>query len=366
MTAPSSSPSFARRVLTAAVIVAFVVIVFLLLGSLADVMMLVFAGVMLAVFLDGLTGVVQQHAHLPRGLSLALVCVSLLAVLGGFIWLAGPAIGEQFGQIGERIPMAVSRLRSWLAEYEWARPMLAKLESPGQVMSSISPSADVVGRVTGVFSTAFGALANVLIVLFIGLYLAINPRLYVDNLIRLAPPPRRQRLHEVAQQLGRALRLWLIGRVTSMSAIGVLTAIGLMIAGVPLALVLGVIAATLSFIPYIGPILAFVPAGLIALSESPTALVYTLIVFLIAQLAESYLLTPIIERRVVSMPPALLIASQMIMGAFVGLLGVLLATPLTVSLIVIIQMLYIEDVLGDHVQLIGDRGGASRGAGSAR
>lgn len=356
MTAPSSSPSFARRVLTAALIVAFVAIVALLLGSLADVMMLVFAGVMLAVFLDGLTSVVHRRTHLRRGLSLALVCVALLALLGGFVWLAGPAIGEQFGQIGQRIPMAVSQLRSWLAEYEWAQPILAKLDTPSKVMSSISPSSELLGRVTGVFSTALGVLTNVMIILFIGLYLAINPRLYIDNLIKLAPPPRRQRIHEVVQQLGKALRLWLIGRVTSMSAIGLLTAVGLMVAGVPLALVLGVIAATLSFIPYIGPILSFVPAGLIAVSDSPTTVVYTLIVFLIAQLSESYLITPIIERRVVSMPPAVLITSQLIMGAFVGLMGVLLATPLAVCLIVIVQMMYIEDVLGDRVRLMGDRG----------
>lgn len=355
MSAQPSAPSFARRVLTAVLLVALVASVFLLLGSLRDVMMLLFGGVLLAIFLDGLTGVVRRYTRMPRGLSLALVCVTLLAVLGVFIWLAGPAIGEQFGQLGERIPMALSRLRSWLAEYEWAQPLLAKLESPSQVVASISPSSDLVGRVTGVFSTTLAALANVLIVLFIGLYLAISPRLYVDNLIKLAPPARRQRIHEVAQQLGRALRLWLIGRVTSMAAIGVITAVGLMIAGVPLALVLGVIAAVLSFIPYIGPILSFVPAGLIALSDSPTTVLYTLIVFLIAQLLESYLITPVIEKQVVSMPPALLIASQMIMGAFVGLLGVLLATPLTVSLIVIVQMLYIEDVLGDRVQLIGDR-----------
>lgn len=356
MTAQPSSPTFARRVLTAAVIVALVAIVVMLLGSLADVMMLVFAGVMLSVFLSGLTGVVHRRTRLPRALSLVLVCVVLLTLSGGFVWLAGPAIADQASQIGERIPMAVNQLRSWLSEYEWAQPILAKLDSPSKVVSSISPSSELLGRVTGVFSTALGALTNVLIILFIGLYLAISPRLYIDNLIKLAPPARRPRIHEVVQQLGKALRLWLIGRVTSMSAIGVLTAVGLMIAGVPLALVLGVIAATLSFIPYIGPILAFVPAGLIAVSDSPGTVVSTLIVFLIAQLSESYLITPIIERRVVSMPPALLITSQLIMGAFVGLMGVLLATPLAVCLIVIVQMLYIEDVLGDRVRLIGDRG----------
>lgn len=355
MTTQSSSLSFAWRVLIAALVVALVVIVLLFIGALADVMMLVFAGVMLAVFLDGLAGVVQRRARLSHGLSLALVCVVLLAVLGGFIWLAGPAIGEQASQIGDRIPVALAHLRSWLAKYEWAQPMLAKLETPGQVMSSISPGGDLVARVTGVVSTVFGALTDVLIILIIGLYLAIDPRLYIDNLIKLVPPARRQRIHEVVQQIGRALKLWLIARVASMAAIGVITGVGLMIAGVPLALALGVIAGLLSFIPYIGPILSFVPAGLIAMSESSTTLAYSLIVVGIAQLLESYLITPLISKRMVSMPPALLIAVQVIMGALMGLMGVLLATPLAVALIVIIQMLYIEDVLGDRVRLIGDR-----------
>ena len=351
----SASPTFAQRVLVAASIVALVAIVVVLLASLAEVMMLVFAGALLAVFLDGLASALSRHTPLPRGVSLALVCLALLALAGGFGWFVGPQLVAQLGALGERLPVAVSSVLGWLEQHDWADPIVARLRSPGELVSSFARE-DVVGQVTGAFSSLFGVLAGALLVGFIGLYLAVNPGLYVDNALKLVPSRRRPRAGDVVQQLGRALRLWLVARLASMVVIGALTAIGLQILGVPLALALGVIAGLLSFIPYIGPILAFAPAGLIALSESPTTLLYALILYAVAQLLESYLITPIIERRVVQLPPALVITVQVIMGVLLGLLGMFLATPVAVIAIVLVQMLYVEDVLHDDVQVLGDDG----------
>jgi predicted PurR-regulated permease PerM len=138
-----------------------------------------------------------------------------------------------------------------------------------------------------------------------------------------------------------------------MGVVGLLTGVGLLIAGVPTPLALGLLAALLSFVPYVGPILSFIPAVLIALTVSLTKVFYVVLVFGIVQTLESYLVTPLVQRRAVSLPPVILITAQIAMGVLAGATGVLLATPLAVCVIVLLQMLYVEDVLGDEVHVLG-------------
>jgi len=171
--------------------------------------------------------------------------------------------------------------------------------------------------------------------------------------VHLLPPSRRPRTRTVFAALGSALRHWLLGRIASMLVVGLLTGIGLMIFGIPLALALGLIAALLSFVPYIGPILALVPALAVAAGEGTQAVVIVLMIYGAVQIVESYLVTPLIQQRAISMPPALLIAAQVVMGALAGFVGVAVATPLVVVVIVLVQMLYVEDVLGDEVEVMG-------------
>ena len=135
-----------------------------------------------------------------------------------------------------------------------------------------------------------------------------------------------------------------------MIIIGVLTAVGLWLLGVPLALTLGLLAALLTFIPNIGPILAVVPAALLALLQSPTRALYVVLLYLGIQTVESYLLTPLMQKRTVSLPPALTIFAQVLMGILVGRIGLVLATPLTAALFVLVKMLYVEDILGDSIE----------------
>ncbi|WP_420473766.1 AI-2E family transporter [Noviherbaspirillum sp. ST9] len=147
------------------------------------------------------------------------------------------------------------------------------------------------------------------------------------------------------------MSLWLRGKLLSMTVVGAATAIGLTILGVPLALALGLVAGLLDFIPYIGPVLAAIPALLIAFSQGPMLALYVILLFIVLQLLEGYLLLPLIERKTVSMPPALTITMQVLMGLAFGLAGIALATPLTAVVAVLVAMLYVEDVLDDRVNL---------------
>jgi predicted PurR-regulated permease PerM len=144
------------------------------------------------------------------------------------------------------------------------------------------------------------------------------------------------------------LSWWLIGKGASMLFIGVLTWIGLSIIGVPLALTLGLIAGLFSFVPNFGPILSAVPAILLAFIDSPTKALYVLILFVAVQLIESNLVTPLIERRTVELPPVLTIFAQLALTILVGAVGLILATPILAVVMVLVQTIYIQDILGDE------------------
>ena len=172
-----------------------------------------------------------------------------------------------------------------------------------------------------------GAIGNVVVVLFLGLFLAAEPRLYRNGALRLFPPARRERVGQVLDEAGEKMKWWLVGRFITMVIVGVTTSVGLKLLDVPLALVLGLIAGLLNFVPYIGPIVAAVPAVLFAASTDMRQAGWVVLLFLVIQTLEGYVLTPLIDRRMVSEPPALSLGSQLVLGMLAGTLGVMFASP---------------------------------------
>lgn len=335
---------FARRVLIAALIFAAVIIVLLLLWYAVDVLMLVFAGILLAVFLRGVSDWLSARARLGANWSLAVVTLALIAALGVSIWLIAPRVSAQVNVLNEQLPRAVAQLTARLEHYEWARRILAQVPSPGELVQG---RGGVLARATGIFSSALGALANVAIIVSIGLYLAAAPRLYVNGLVRLVPLHRRLRACEVLEQIGDTLRRWLIGRAFLMLLNGVVTALALWWLGVPLALTLGLLSALLNFVPNIGPIIAGVPAVLLALLQSPQQALYVLLLYVIYQSIDGYILTPLVQQRTIALPPVLTITAQVLLGVLLGGFGVVLATPLVAVGFVLVCELYVKDMLGD-------------------
>ncbi len=344
------SRSFVGKAAVVVGLATTVVIVLYLVGHLAQMLLVVFGGVLFAVFLDGLTGQLARRTRLPHSISLAVVIVGLVALIVGSALFAGPRLGERFSQLAERVPAAIEDIESTLSEYEWGQRII---DSIATADTDLSAGSYVIGRVSGVFSTALGAVSALLIVSFLGVYLAAAPRLYTRNLKMLLPKRHRKRASEVLDGVGTALRWWLVGRFASMAVVGILTSVGLWIAGVPLALTLGLIAAVLSFVPFIGPIFSAIPAALVALADDPLLVIWVVVIYSIVQLLESYLITPLIQQRAVHIPPALLITVEILMAVLFGIAGILLATPLAVMGIVLVQMLYVEDTLGEEVSVMG-------------
>ncbi len=342
---------FVRRMLIGVGITVAVLLVLLLLWYAIDVLLLVFAGILVAIFLRGLSDKLSERTGLSGGWSLAVVLLALVTVIGVAVWWLAPSVAEQTDELTSTLPRAVERLQSRIERYGWARQIIGQLPPTDELMPD---RADVVSQATGVFSTTFSALANFVIILFIGLYLAAEPRLYSTGLIRLVPIGKRDRARTVLGVVSYTLRWWLIGKVASMIAIGIFTWLGLWLLGVPLALTLGILAALLTFIPNIGPILSVIPTALLALLDSPTRALYVLLLYFVIQVVESYLLTPLVQKRTVSLPPALTIAAQVLLGILLGGLGVILATPLTAAALVMVKLLYVEDALGDDLEKPGE------------
>lgn len=312
-----------------------------------NVLLLIFASILVAVLLSGATDKLMHWLPLPRGLALVLVLLLTAVIFGSVGYFLAPRIAEQIDPLISTLPSSIQRMRMYLQQYGWMQELLKLLPPAEQIMSNLS---GVMMQAHLVFSGMLGAIANFVIVLFVAVYLASRPDIYINGFLKLAPKRHRQRGQAVFQELGATLELWLLGKLLSMVVVGVTTAIGLSLLDVPLAITLGVIAGLFDFIPYLGPILAGVPAVLIAFSESPGTALYVVFLFVGLQMAEGYLLLPFVERQTVSLPPALTITMQVLFALPFGLIGIALATPLTAVLLVLIEMLYVRSVLHDPVK----------------
>jgi len=198
---------------------------------------------------------------------------------------------------------------------------------------------------TSAFSTTFGLLGNAVVIVFIGLYGASNPDIYVRGFVAMLAPSLRPAATDMLREAGRALRGWLLAQLVSMSVVGILTGLGLWALGVPLALVLAVLAALLTFVPNIGPVLAAIPAVLLGLSDGLANALWIAGLYLAVQVVESYVVTPRIQEETVSLPPALTISMQLLFGVLFGTLGLALATPLAAVLLRVSSRFYVSGYL---------------------
>ena len=407
---PRAEVPFARRVVIAVGIALLMLGVAIFLRNSIYVLLLVFTAILIAVMLRGMAAWVARKTRMPDGAALAVIVVGLVGFFVGLGFLLAPSIVAQFEQLADQLPQSVERAQEGLRQYSWGRRLLgegqgAPAGQPGQQQAQASepaaqgatpppapgpqsqPSQAAAGAPSGqtdpaanpgtpqpgntmvaqaleattrpatisrVLLTARQLIEGVftfLLVVIVGIYLAAQPRFYLEGMLKLFPKREGPRLREVFLAVGHTLRWWLIGQLVPMLAIGVLTAVGLKLIGVPLWLPLAVIAALLNFIPNFGPIIASVPALLIAVaSDQPSDAFWVAGLYVLAQNLEGYLIMPLVQRRAVEMPPALTIVSQVLLGLLLGPLGVVLAAPLTAAALVVIKMLYVEDTLGTRVE----------------
>lgn len=333
-----------------------VVVLALILLRLAQFVLLVFAGTLLAVLLLGLSRPLAKRMNVGETPALLIVVLLLVLVISASAVLLAPSVGEQVGELAVAVPDAWESAVDYLQSREWGAWLIDSAPDPGQ----LTEGGSIFTNFFGVFSTALGALANLFFVIILGIYLALNPRIYWRGAVLLIPISRRERATEIFHTMGDMLWEWLKGQFIMMVAVGVLTAVGLKIAGVPLALGLGVIAGLFEFVPILGPIVAAVPGLLIALAHGPMTALYALIVYVAVQQIEGNVLAPLVMREMVSLAPALTLSATIIAGMMFGVVGVLLATPLALLAVIFVRMVYVNDVLGDNVPPVPEYGQQSK------
>ncbi len=226
----------------------------------------------------------------------------------------------------------------------------------GKSGKSSAPSAKILQSAAGkvfsvlnrIASTTLGLIANIGIIFFVGIFIAVDPKLYRDGFARLFPLARRPRVKEVLDQMSDTLFSWLMGRFGTMLITGGGTAAALFVLGVPMAVTVGVITGLLTFVPNIGAVTGLFLAVLLALPQGLSTVGWVVVLYAASQLLESNVITPLLQQHQTSIPPALLIAFQAIMGAIAGFLGLMVATPLLAASLVLIQQVWIKDVLGEQ------------------
>lgn len=338
---PGGNPwfTFVGRVL----IVTAVALVVALSWYATRVLLLAFAGALLGLLFNAMASWFQRRLRLRYAVSLALALLLLTMVLVGFGWLIGERIGNQAAELAKRLPESWSAIQSRLTDTQWGRWIeFTVRKSPGALGRQ-----DLVSQLTNAVSAATAFVAGVLVVIFVGVYLAASPKWYLDGIVQLVPLPHRERFRVALHQTGHALRRWLVAQLIAMVAVGVAIGVGLWLIGVPLALSLGLLAFLFELIPNVGPILAAVPALLVAWTQGVNQVLLVLLLYVAVQGLESYVVLPLLQQKAVRLPPALSLLSLVLFGLLGGILGVLVAAPLTVAVIVLVKSLYVKGALGD-------------------
>ena len=336
--------AFLRRALITLALIALA----LLIWTMREALLLAFAAVVVAVLLLAGARPLRRHLGLSRGLALGVVGLALAAVIAGIVWTVGTEVRAQIGLFLERLPAAVEALEERLGV---SLPPLrqAAAQTGGNAGADIARYAAAFGMLL------FEAASALLIAVVGGFFIAGSPGTYRSGLVKLLPASQHERIEEALDASGNALGLWLRAQLVGMALVGTLTGLGAWAIGLPAPIALGLIAALAEFVPMVGPVVAAVPALLLALAQGGTLPLWTLALYVAIQQVESNMIMPLLGQRMVDIPPAVMLFAVVAAGAVLGIGGVLLAAPLAVVAFVLVTKLYVRETLGEPAAVPGER-----------
>jgi predicted PurR-regulated permease PerM len=306
------------------------------------VLLLAFGATLMAVLLRSLADPIRRRTPLGASASLGVAVIGLVLILVALGWFAGAQVTRQLVQLQNDLPAAWAAAQRQLAAYEGGPWLLARIHeiSGAEMSGNIGPLAGRIGHATGLGVQVAGEFVVVLVA---GVYFAAQPKLYRDGLLKLAPPGARERLTEAVEACGVALRKWLLGAGVAMLAMGVLTTIGTALLGLPAPIALGLLSGAAEFVPIVGAAVSAIPGLLLAATLGPQMILWTLAFYVAVHQFEGHVLIPLIQRRVVAVPPALTLFAVVGFGVLFGPSGVVFATPLAVVVLVLVQRLYLRE-----------------------
>lgn len=236
----------------------------------------IFAGILLAIFLGKLSELIRRLTGLPHGLALAAVVLLIAIAAAAVGWFFAQSITSQIDQLTQQLPVAIRKVEDQVQQIPWLRSLLQNA-TPA---AAIKAGGDEFGKLFGIASNTFEIIAGFIVLVFIGLYIAAEPPVYAEGVLRLTAPARRARTRAILDCSIEILWSWMLGRLFSMLVIGVCTIAGLWLLGIALPVALGLLAGMLTFVPYLGTITAAVPALLIAFMIGPQHALYVLLLYL--------------------------------------------------------------------------------------
>jgi len=314
----------------------------------AATIFLIFAGMLLGVALNAMADLLGRVVRLPQAVRLTIVCLVLAGMLSGVVFLGGTTIAQQATVLSNTIKSQLVNVKTFLESHgvdtgffdlgsfgaapsgsqETSTPAASTPHSLPSASAIASSGGAILGQTFKVLLGTVSAVGNFFIVLFLGLAFAVQPEVYRDGLLFMAPAKHRARATIVIDRIGDTLERWLIAQIITMAAVFFVTWIGLAIIGIQSSFILGIQAGLLAFIPTVGAILGGLIVVLASLSSGWVAALSAFILFLGVHALESYVLTPIIQRQALDIPPATLFAFQILLGVVFGIWGLALALPL--------------------------------------
>jgi predicted PurR-regulated permease PerM len=303
---------------------------------LTDLVLLLFACALVALMFSQFAQMIERRLHLP--FAVALVVAVVLPLLGVVMvaWAFGSLMADQFVNLFERLPAAFDTAKHWLQSNMLGREVMARYESFLPDGSRVVATVQIILAGIGTTVTQLG------VILVAGIYMAAQPQLYGRAALHLFPPAMRRRTVEVTEAIVHALNSWLKGQGIGMLFVGVGTAIGLWIVGVPSPLAIGLVAGLAEFVPYLGIFVVTIPALILGFSIDFDTGLWTGVALLVVQQTQGNIVSPMAQKAMVDLPPALTIFSLVAAGILMGPLGVILAVPLTVVGLVLVKELWVK------------------------
>jgi predicted PurR-regulated permease PerM len=335
-----------RRFVAYAALAVGVVLVPVLIWQLGWILILGFAAILIAILLHVVSEPLQRWTPLPvwADLLVAGLIVVALVVLGG--WIFGSQLSGEFTEVVDRVRAGAHQLQDLLHKSQAGQFLLSRLNG-----TSVSVTG-LFGQVVTTFVTAIEALV---VIVMSAAYLAAEPALYRAGVVRLFGPTHEEWANDTIVAVAEGLRYWLLGQFIEMALIGALTTLAVWLIGLPSPLALGVIATLTEFVPYLGPILAAIPALLVAVTGGLDQVIWTLLAYVLIHQVEGNLIMPQIQKRMVYIPPALMLLGIAGVGALAGILGFVFAAPMMVAIFVIVQKAYVRDTLKEDITLPGEK-----------
>ncbi len=328
-----------RLIVKSLVAAALIGLFVLALLRLLDLLVLVFGAVVVATLLRGFADAIERRTPLGGAWSLTAAILLVVGVIAGVAWLFGSQLQTDLGAVAKTLSESWDGLRLGVAGFPGGKNVATAMQQ------ARLPTDNLVPKLVGVVNWIASVAIDLVVVLFGIVFIAVDPALYRKGLALMFPRQYRPLANESLIDAGQALRQWVIGLFVVMVFIGVVCGLGLWLVGVPSAAGLGLIAGLFELVPYIGPIVSAVPVALVAATQGPQTLVLGLAVMLVVHWVEAAVVSPLVQKKVVSLPPAVSVFGVIAGGMLFGPVGLVFASPLLVVAMVLVKRLWVEEAL---------------------